>query len=134
MISLPHTRRDAPGRAGSQGGVDALPARASARRSLAAALGLVFVLAPTSALASRPHGTAKARGAIAAAPAPRGAPAGALPPAVAAILRGSGLPAKSFAFDVRRVDGAESMIVTDPDAAKETPALDSLVEWVAKAG
>jgi len=26
------------------------------------------------------------------------------------------------------------MIVTDPAAAKGTPALDSLVEWVARAG
>ncbi len=32
----------------------------------------------------------------------------ALPAAVAAILRGSGLPAKSFAFDVRAVDGADA--------------------------
>ena len=29
---------------------------------------------------------------------------------------------------------AVSMIVTDPEAAKGTPALDSLVEWVARAG
>ena len=29
---------------------------------------------------------------------------------------------------------AVSMIVTDPAAAKGTPALDSLVEWVARAG
>jgi hypothetical protein len=29
---------------------------------------------------------------------------------------------------------AVSMIVTDPAAAKATAALDSLVEWVAKAG
>jgi D-alanyl-D-alanine carboxypeptidase/D-alanyl-D-alanine-endopeptidase (penicillin-binding protein 4) len=35
------------------------------------------------------------------------AAAEALPPAVAAILRGSGLPAKSFAFAVRAVDGAD---------------------------
>ncbi|MDQ6629882.1 MAG: D-alanyl-D-alanine carboxypeptidase, partial [Pseudomonadota bacterium] len=29
---------------------------------------------------------------------------------------------------------AVSLIVTDPDAAKATPALDSMVEWIAKAG
>jgi hypothetical protein len=39
---------------------------------------------------------------------PKGAAAGALPPAVAAILRGSGLPTKSFAFDVRAVDGIDA--------------------------
>ena len=29
---------------------------------------------------------------------------------------------------------AVSMIVTDPDGGEATPALDSLVEWIARAG
>ena len=69
---------------------------------------LAFVLVPTSALSARPHGAAaKARAATNADDAPKGA-AGALPPAVAAILRGSGLPTTSFAFDVRAVDGIDA--------------------------
>ncbi len=73
-------------------------ARSSLRRVIAAAVCLVLVLLPTSAWSARPHAVAKARA----------TPAGAaLPPAVAAILRESGLPTKSFAFDVRAVDGAD---------------------------
>lgn len=80
--------------------------RPSARRLHVAALCLALALLPTSALAARAHGGAKARVASGAAPT-RGAASATLPPAVAAILRGSGLPANSFAFDVRPVDGAD---------------------------
>ena len=109
MTFLPHARPDAAARAGWQGRAGASPARASLRRLLAAALCLAVVLLPTS-LAARPHRGFESRtaAATAAADPPRDASAGALPPAVAAILRGSGLPAKSFAFDVRPVDGADT--------------------------
>ncbi|MEO5845161.1 MAG: hypothetical protein ABIQ33_10010, partial [Caldimonas sp.] len=74
------------------------------RPLLAAALCLALMVLPTTALSARPQGVAKAR----AAPESRSArtEGDTLPPAVAAILRSSGLPAKSFAFDVRPVDGA----------------------------
>jgi len=65
------------------------------------------VLVPTS-LAARAHGVVKARAANLADDSPRDAAASALPAAVTAILRGSGLPAKSFAFDVRPVDGGDT--------------------------
>ena len=105
MTSLPHKRAAAPTEAGSRGGADAPPPRPSLRRIVAAAICLAFVLVPVSALSARSQGAANARSVTSADVEPTGAPAGALPPAVAAILRGSGLPTKSFAFDVRAVDG-----------------------------
>jgi D-alanyl-D-alanine carboxypeptidase/D-alanyl-D-alanine-endopeptidase (penicillin-binding protein 4) len=78
------------------------------RRFIAAAICLAFVLVPVSALSARSHGAAQAVIATNADAAPTGPAAGALPAAVAAILRGSGLPAKSFAFDVRPVDGIDA--------------------------
>ena len=78
--------------------------------SSTAAICLAFVLVPTSLAARRRAGIAGAARSAAAAddPPPRGLGERRLPPAVAAILRGSGLPAKSFAFDVRPVDGADA--------------------------
>ena len=108
MTSLPHKRTAAPIEAGSRGGVDAPPARPSLRRIVAAAICLAFVLVPVSSLSARSQGAAKARPVTSADVEPTGAPAGALPPAVTAILRGSGLPTKSFAFDVRAVDGIDA--------------------------
>ena len=44
---------------------------------------------------------------------------------------------RALAGHVRAKSGnvyAVSVIVTDPDAAKGTPVLDALVEWIARAG
>jgi serine-type D-Ala-D-Ala carboxypeptidase/endopeptidase (penicillin-binding protein 4) len=81
--------------------------RPSVQRILATALCIAFALFSTSALSARSKGAATARGTTELA-STRGAASAALPPAVAAILRDSGLPAKSFAFDVRAVDGADT--------------------------
>ena len=67
-------------------------------------------LSPRRARARQRPGRAPRAAATAATAAAGGdaaAPSG-LPAAVAAILRGSGLPAKSFAFDVRAVDGLDA--------------------------
>ena len=105
MTAVPHSRSASPTGAGSRGAADAPLSRPSLRRIVAAAICVAFVLVPASALSARSQGAAKARPATSADVGPKGAVAGALPPAVAAILRGSGLPTKSFAFDVRAVDG-----------------------------
>ncbi|HSC62907.1 MAG TPA: D-alanyl-D-alanine carboxypeptidase [Caldimonas sp.] len=102
MTSLPHVRPAPPAEAVADAAV-APRARSPLRRIVAAALCLAFVLVPASALSARPHGAATAPAAQ-----PSGAAEDRLPPAVAAILRGSGLPAKSFAFDVRAVDGIDA--------------------------
>jgi hypothetical protein len=81
----------------------------SLRRLLGVALSLSFVL-DASALAaarrSQPHPASgePAKASAANAHAQAGTATSMLPPAVSAILRGSGLPAKSFAFEVRAVD------------------------------
>jgi D-alanyl-D-alanine carboxypeptidase/D-alanyl-D-alanine-endopeptidase (penicillin-binding protein 4) len=110
MTSLPPARRPLPTGAGSRKGADAdaPPARPSLRRIVAAAICLAFALVPASALSARSQRAVDARAAASADGEPKGAAARALPPAVAAILRGSGLPTKSFAFDVRAVDGIDA--------------------------
>ena len=90
------------------GAAEARRARHSLRRILAAAICLAFVLVPASSHSKGSRGAAKTQVATAANVEPTDAAAGSLPPAVAAILRGSGLPAKSFAFDVRPVDGIDA--------------------------
>ena len=105
MTSPPYLRRASPIEAGSRGGADAARARTALRGVVAAAICLTFVALLTAAFSARAQGAAKARPATTGNVEPKGATAGALPPAVAAILRGSGLPSKSFAFDVRSVDG-----------------------------
>ncbi len=92
-----------------------MPHRAMVRRALGVALCLCFVLEPASVLAAGTHVTSKpSPGRSTKVPVPavkaaaHGGTAIALPPAVSAILRGSGLPAKSFALDVRSVDGADA--------------------------
>jgi len=105
MTSPPYLRRTSPIEAGSRSGADAPRARAALRGVVAAAICLTFVALLTAAFSARAQGAAKARPATTGNVEPKGATAGALPPAVAAILRGSGLPSKSFAFDVRSVDG-----------------------------
>lgn len=83
-------------------------------RLAGAAVCAFAVLAPASApaagaKAARFRTTFAAEPGAAARPAASGrAGTAALPPAVSAILRGSGLPAKSFAFDVRAVDGTDA--------------------------
>jgi len=108
MTSLPHARSALPIQGGSRGGVEAPPARHALRRLVAAAICLAFVLVPASALSARPQGAGVTRVATSADVEARDATASELPPAVAAILRGSGLPSKSFAFDVRAVDGMDA--------------------------
>ena len=106
MTSPPHARCASPIESGSLSGADAPHARPALRGIVAVAIFLTFVVLPTSALSAHAQGAAKARPATTSDNVePKGAAAGALPPAVAAILRGSGLPTKSFAFDVRSVDG-----------------------------
>ena len=89
-----------------------MPDFSVAWRLAGAAVCALAVLAPASApaagaKAARFRTTFAAEPSTAARPAASGmAGTAALPPAVSAILRGSGLPAKSFAFDVRAVDGA----------------------------
>jgi D-alanyl-D-alanine carboxypeptidase/D-alanyl-D-alanine-endopeptidase (penicillin-binding protein 4) len=83
-----------------------MPRHSAAHRALGIAVCLVALLAFPEAAAAR---GAKAHARASAAPA-HGARAGEsrrndLPAAVSAILRSSGLPASSFAFDVRPVDG-----------------------------
>jgi len=58
-------------------------------------------------VAARFHATFPAKAAAVANPR-QAASAGGLPPAVSAILRSSGLPSTSFAFDVRAVDGVDT--------------------------
>jgi len=106
MTSPPHARCASPIESGSPSGADAPHARPALRGIVAVAIFLTFVVLPTSALSAHAQVAAKARPATTSDNVePKGAAAGALPPAVAAILRGSGLPTKSFAFDVRSVDG-----------------------------
>src|SRR3954454_15076764 len=107
MTPSPHARTaSVPTPAGGAGEVRR--PRSTLRRILAAAICLAFVLVPASSLAAGSGGARKARVATAANVEPMDAVATSLPPAVAAILRGSGLPAKSFAFDVRAVDGIDA--------------------------
>jgi len=103
MTSSPHARPALPEAAATRGAARAPPARPSLRRIVAAAVCLAFVLIPASALSARSRDAGKAQ-----APSADVESKGALPPAVAAILRGSGLPSKSFAFDVRSVDGVDA--------------------------
>ncbi|HEY2187811.1 MAG TPA: D-alanyl-D-alanine carboxypeptidase, partial [Caldimonas sp.] len=76
--------------------------RFAARRALGVAVCLGSLLAAGDALAARVHADKPER--PVAADTRANAATNTLPPAVAAILRRSGLPATSFAFDVRPVD------------------------------
>jgi len=78
-------------------------------RLLGVALSLWFVLDASALAAARrtqPHPASgePAKASVTKAPAQAGIATSMLPAAVSAILRGSGLPAKSFAFEVRAVD------------------------------
>jgi D-alanyl-D-alanine carboxypeptidase/D-alanyl-D-alanine-endopeptidase (penicillin-binding protein 4) len=79
-----------------------MPRRFAARRALGVAVCLGSLLAAGDALAARVHADKPER--PVAADTRANAATNTLPPAVAAILRRSGLPATSFAFDVRPVD------------------------------
>ena len=76
-----------------------MPRRRSMARALAAALSLCLMVEPTVVLAARSD-SAKQR------PARTGS-TGAVPAAVASILRGSGLPPSSFGLHVRSVESAD---------------------------
>jgi D-alanyl-D-alanine carboxypeptidase/D-alanyl-D-alanine-endopeptidase (penicillin-binding protein 4) len=83
----------------------------AARRALGVALCVSSLLLIPDALAARTHdgkGAAPLSSPKARPSRSSGIAADALPPAVASILRSSGLPAASFAFDVRPVDGAST--------------------------
>ena len=104
MTSLPHARAAAsPTTAAHEAAADArhAPALAATHRRRRD-LPRLRARAGVGALGAARSGAAKARRRDGTrAPSRRTRAASALPPAVAAILRGSGLPAKSFAFDVR---------------------------------
>jgi D-alanyl-D-alanine carboxypeptidase/D-alanyl-D-alanine-endopeptidase (penicillin-binding protein 4) len=94
-----------------RGGHRPMPQGLPLRRALAVACCLWLAIDVAAAPLSATHGSARGRAAKAPAAAAKPQPGSAsskLPPAVAAILRGSGLPAKSFAFEVRSVDDGEA--------------------------
>jgi serine-type D-Ala-D-Ala carboxypeptidase/endopeptidase (penicillin-binding protein 4) len=84
-----------------------MPPCSAGRRALRVAICASTLLATDGGIAARFHATFPAKSAGAASALRAAAPSG-LPPAVSAILRSSGLPATSFAFDVRPVDGADT--------------------------